>query len=263
MCAEQHQPADAAPPATSPHRVRVPVNVHHWEQIAFLHWSFAPSVVEPLLAPGLRVATFDDVAWVGVTPFFIRVRPFGVPVVPPGFAFPETNLRTYVVGPDGRQGIQFLRMEVTAWWFTVALRAIGLPYVRRRMSVEVGEEQLSYRSGPVRPSDPGGHDIVVRPGETLAPPYGNRFERFLTARWGAFHSVGGRLLHTRVAHGAWHLRAATMVRGDVTALFTSAGLPAPVGRPVAHFSPGTTVKVSPPRLVRRDGTPRPQPHRNG
>ena len=248
--ASRRDPEYPVPPAAPPHRVRFPVNVHHWDQIAFLHWPYPPGVVQPLLADGLHVATFDDLAWVGVTPFSIRVRPFGLPV-PPGLAFPETNLRTYVTGPGGRDGIQFLRMEVTARWFSVAMRRLGLPYVRRRMSVHAAPGTLAYRSRPVRSSEPGGHDIELDTREALDPPHGGPFERFLTARWRAFHTIGPLLLQTQVEHAPWSLRAATATRADVAPLFTGAGLPVPVGRPVVHVSPGVTVKVALPRRVPR------------
>lgn len=81
----------AAPPATPPHRVRLPVSIHRWETIAFLHWPFAPDDLAPLLPDGTGVLTHAGAAWVGVTPFFIRVRPPAVPVVPPGWAFPEVG----------------------------------------------------------------------------------------------------------------------------------------------------------------------------
>ena len=114
-------------PAGPPHRVRLPVNIHHWERISFLHWPISAAELAPLLPDGTEVLTHEGTAWVTVTPFFIRVRPPGSPVVPPGWAFPETNLRTYIAGPGGRQGLWFLHMEVTALWFVAALRTIGLP----------------------------------------------------------------------------------------------------------------------------------------
>lgn len=237
------------PPASPPHRVRVPVNVHHWENISFLHWPFDPGDVGPLVPDRTTVLTANGASWVGVTPFFIRVRPAGSPVVPPGWAFPETNLRTYVAGPDGREGLCFLRMEVTARWFVATMRAVGLPYVRQRMTVHVDDDHVVYASRPRRGSSAGGHDIVVRPGEPLDPPSGGPLERFLTARWAAYHRRGPVLLYTPVDHPPWRLRTAHVDRCRVDGLFAAAGLPAPAGAPVAHYSPGVTAKVGRPRPV--------------
>lgn len=238
------------PPAEAPHRVRVPVNIHRWDGISFLHWGFDPADVAALVPDELTVLTADGRAWVGMTPFFIRVRPPGVPVVPPGWAFPETNLRTYVAGPDGREGLWFLRMEVTAAWFVATLRALGLPYFRQRMSVEGDAgEGIRYRSAPRDSSGEGGHDVTVLPGERLDPPEGGPRDRFLTARWGAYHRRASVLLHTPVEHPPWVLHRAEVGACQVDDLFRAAGLPAPVGLPVAHWSPGVTVKVGVPRLV--------------
>jgi uncharacterized protein len=237
------------PPVSAPHQVRLPVNVHHWENISFLHWPFDPADIAPLVPDRTAVLTLDGKAWVGVTPFVMKVRPPGVPVVPPGWAFPETNMRTYVSGPDGREGLWFLHMEVTAAWFVATLRSLGLPYVRQRMTVDAGPDRITYRSKP-RGRRSGGHDIVVRFGAELDPPHGQPRDRFLTARWGAYHRRGPLLLYTPVTHPPWPLRTGTAETCEVDGLFRAAGLPAPAGPPVVHFSRGVKVKVGRPQIVR-------------
>ncbi|MBA2529606.1 MAG: hypothetical protein H0V19_06520 [Euzebyales bacterium] len=37
-----HNRAGGAPPAAPRHRVRLPVNIHRWDNISFLHWAFEP-----------------------------------------------------------------------------------------------------------------------------------------------------------------------------------------------------------------------------
>lgn len=251
------------PPPSAPHRVRLPVNVHEWNHITFLHWPFDPDALASLVPHETEVLTYDGAAWVGVTPFRITVRP---PCLPGGDApraafrawlparctFPETNVRTYVAGRDTRgehrQGLWFLRMEVTAAWFVATLRTIGLPYVRQAMSVDVDDDRLAYRSAASSTGE-GGHDIVVRPGERLEPPSGDRFTRFLTARWGTFHRRGPALFYTPVEHPPWSLATATVETCEVANLFRSAGLPAPTGPPVAHVSAGVTAKIGRPRIA--------------
>jgi hypothetical protein len=230
------------PPAWAPYRVRVPVHVQQWTHIAFLHWAIAPHDITPLLPHGLTPLTYDGMAWVGVIPFIIRVRPPGIPIVPPGWAFPETNVRTYVCGPDGRQGVWFLHMEVTATWFAVALRQVGLPYVRQPMAVEIGDERIVYTSKPRRSR------MVVRPRGKLQQG-GGPFERFLTARWGAFHRRGPLVAFTPVEHEPWAVRTAEVETCEVDPLFHAAGLQPPTGPPVAHMSPGVTSRIGVPRRV--------------
>lgn len=241
-----HQlPGSGVPPAVVPHRVQVPTNIQHWDQITFLHWAVPPQVVQERLPEGLRVDICDGVAWVGVTPFRIRVRPGGVPFVPPGGTFPETNVRTYVTGPDGRHAIWFLHMEVTAWWFVVALRALGLPYVRRAMEIDHDRGAIRYRSRTTG-QEHGGHDIVVRSGAKLRPATGGPVEQFLTARWDSYHAVGPVLMRTPVEHEPWVLRSATVERCDVAGLFDAAGLPLPTDVPLVHFSEGVEARVGRP-----------------
>lgn len=229
--------------------MRLPVNIHYWDNISLLHWPFAPDDIARLVPEETTVLTYGGTAWVSVTPFLIRVRPPGVPWVPPPGAFPETNLRTYVAGPDGRQGLWFLRMEVTALWFVAALRTVGLPYFRQRMSVDIDDGGAVYTSQPHQQSSEGGHHIAVRPSHGLRPVEGGPWDRFVTARWGAFHRRGPLLLYTPVEHEPWHLQNAEAPVCSVDALFRDAGLPAPEGPPVVHFSPGVRVKVGVPRLV--------------
>lgn len=256
--ARPHSREGAAPPAAPPHRVGLPINVHHWDSIAFLHWPFDPDDIAPLVPGTATVLTHEGVAWVGITPFRIRVRPPGSPIVPPRWAFPETNMRTYVRGPDGREGLWFLHMEVTALWFVLTLRAFGLPYHRRQMSVDRVHRvdgavdphgaRITYRSQP-RGRAAGGHHIVVRPGNRLDPPEGAAQDRVLTARWGAFHRRGPLLLYTPVEHPSWPLHHAEVEVCEVGGLFRAAGLPVPAGRPRAHFSHGVTVNVGVPHVV--------------
>jgi uncharacterized protein YqjF (DUF2071 family) len=76
-----------------------------WSWLTFLHWSYPPEVLQRLLPSSLRVHDFDGRAWVGVTPFVLGDLRTPVAPAPPWFSrFPETNVRTYVVGPDGRTG---------------------------------------------------------------------------------------------------------------------------------------------------------------
>jgi uncharacterized protein YqjF (DUF2071 family) len=139
-------------------------------------------------------------------------------------------------------------MEVTALWFVATMRAVGLPYVRQRMSVRLDGDRNVYESRP-RSSGHGGHRIVVRPGQPLEPSSGGPFERFLTARWAAYHRQGPLLLYTPVDHPPWLLRHGEVDVCEVDGLFRAAGLRPPDAPPVCRVSPDIAVKVGPPQLV--------------
>ena len=66
--------------AALPNGRRPQVMHHGWESLLFLHWRCVPSDIQKTLPPRLTVDTFEDEAFIGITPFFMRnIRPVGVP----------------------------------------------------------------------------------------------------------------------------------------------------------------------------------------
>lgn len=228
-------------PEDSVHR---PLARQAWRGMTFLHWRVPVSQVEARLPPGLVPDVVDGSAWVSLTPFRVqRFRFLGCTAVPGLSSFPETNLRTYVRGPDGRDGLWFLSLDVGC-----ALNALGgrlvVPYHWSAMSVEV-EEEVRYRSHRRR-STSVGHDIVVRPGGPLGADAGTA--EALAGRWRAYVRTGGRLLVIPVEHEPWLLRQAELVHLEET-LFAAAGLAQPTAEPVVHYSDGVDARLGVPRLV--------------
>ena len=225
--------------------VRVPIAHQAWRDVTFLHWPFAPDSIAPLLADGLEPDLFDGQAWVSLTPF--SVRAFRLPLTPalPRLSnFPETNVRTYVRGPSGVDGLWFLTAEVDSLPNLGARPLLGVPYRWADMEVVPGE-RCTYRSRR-RGSADTGHDIEIIPGSPLA----SQDERtsWLTGRWRGISQVAGRLVAVPVQHGPWPLWSGTVSRLEET-LLESCGLPAPLGDPVVHWSPGVDVRFGPPRLL--------------
>src|SRR5436305_5478415 len=156
--------------------VRAPLIRQRWHSIAFLHWSYEPSEIARLLPDGLEPDVFDGRAWVSLTPFLAQDTRAAVgPPLPVGSTFPETNLRTYVVGPDGRDGIWFFTLEVGNPLLPLATRpTIGVPYRWANMSVSEGAT-VAYRSRRAGACGVG-HDIEIVPGDERAP---SALEEFL------------------------------------------------------------------------------------
>lgn len=232
------------------HHVRMPVSLQRWDRLTFIHWPFDPPTVERLLPAGLEPHLWDGRAWVGLTPFVMAgLRAPGLPAVPRWSTFPETNLRTYVRGPDGGQGLWFFSLEVERLAVATALRtALGLPYVWARMAVAEDEGALTYTCRR-RSGSPARTYATARPGAMLDEEEVTAFDNYLTARWGAYSHHAGNLLFTPVEHPPWPLARASLeeLRDD---LVPAAGLPAPGDDPVVHFSPGVDVRIGVPRLVR-------------
>jgi uncharacterized protein len=235
-----------------------------WKTLTFVHWRVAPAHMQNLLPAGLTVDLYDGSAWVGLTPFVMtNMRPLGVPDLPgnlrviPGLkavpsvadvsSTPETNLRTYVRGPDGRQGLWFLSLDVGSGALAAVLRTVvGAPYYKARMTVEQHGDTVAYAGARVGSGE--SYRLRVRRGK---PTPANALETWLTGRWRAYTTHLGRLLVTPVEHEPWPLRQASLEDLDQN-LTECVKLEDPGEPPLVHFSEGVErVRLGRPALVRR------------
>jgi hypothetical protein len=238
--------------AAPPHRVVVPASLQRWDCLTFLHWPFPGGDVQALLPRGLQPDLWEGRAWVGLTPFVMTAARVGArPLAAVVSRFPETNLRTYVRGPDGGDGVWFLSLDASRWGFVLALRTtLGLPYRWADMSVRREGDRVAYSSRRrTGPAPRASSRILIRPGDPIPADQLGDFEHYLAGRWSAYSSAHGRLWRTPITHRPWQLCHATVVEIDEQ-LVQAAMLPAPTTPPVVHFSPGVPdVRVGLPRLV--------------
>lgn len=233
---------------TAEQDVSVPLLRASWETLTFVHWRVAADQIQTLLPPGLAVDEYDGSAWVGLTPFvMVNMRPLGVPDLPgdlpivPGLkhpprlsdvsSTPETNLRTYVRGPDGRDGLWFLSLDIGSATLAAVFRSvIGAPYHYARLTVERQGEVLTYTGSRVDGSE--SYRLQMRPGH---PIVASDFEVWLTGRWRAYTKHLGRLLATPISHEPWPLREARLEAMEQN-LTESVGLSGLTDPPLVHFS---------------------------
>lgn len=224
-----------------------PLVLQRWRVITFLHWAYDPAVVQRLLPSGLDVHTHDGVAWVGLAPFLLcEFRSPGLAAIPWMSTFPETNVRTYVVDRrSGQDGVWFLSLDAAALATVLGIRAsLGLPYHWAAMTVEPGS-RVTYQSRRWWPPA-AGHTIVAEPGSPLSAGKLGERDHFLTGRWRAFTRIAGRLVNVPVEHHPWPLWSVRIHHLDED-LLVAAGLPAPAGQPIAHYSPGVDARFGVPR----------------
>jgi uncharacterized protein YqjF (DUF2071 family) len=230
---------------SEPVPVRPALMLQQWRLLTFLHWRYPASVVQSLLPPGLTAQTFDGTAWIGLVPFMMHgVRAPGTPELPWLSRFPETNVRTYVEGPDGRVGIWFLSLDAARLAPVLAGQlGYGLPYRWSSMRVTVSGRELTYRCLRRWPGPEGARcDAVVAAGPAYAADDLGPLDHFLTARFRLYSVLSGRLVAADADHPPWPLHRGSLRSLDQSVL-QAGGLPAPQGDPLVHTSPGVRVRV--------------------
>jgi uncharacterized protein len=232
-------------------RVAVPMLLQRWRDVAFVHWRCEPAEIGGLLPAGLTIDAYDGSAWVTLTPFAVAgSRPPFAPAIPGLSNFVETNIRTYVIGPDGRDGLWFFTLETNSLSTTVAARtALGVPYRWASMELRRAGDCVTYSSRR-RVADPAPWHRTTIATNRDGQVGDSRLAGWLTGRWRAWTGIAGRLLAVPVEHEPWPVSDATLVDHDDT-LLASLGLPEPDGEPIVHAAPGVTARLGWPTVVRR------------
>lgn len=252
----------AVPDDRCPAPVRRASMTQRWDSLTFVHFEYEPSDIAALLPRPLRPDTFDGAAWVSLVPFEMQhVRLTGLPPIPGCYRFCETNVRTYVIGPDGTPAVYFFSLDVPSLPVVTAARVgFRLPYEWSSMGIERTGRTIGYRcrrrlpgirlrrsageapfEGP-RPAS----SMRVLIGERLEP---DALDVFLTARWGLLTAPSpGAVRYTPVEHDPWPLHQAELTELDDT-LVAAAGLPEPDNRMIVRYSPGVDVRIGLPRRI--------------
>lgn len=217
-----------------------------WEDLAFFHWPLDPVRVQPLLPPRLHLHTFEGQAWLGITPFRMTdVRPRWLPAVPGLSAFPELNVRTYVIA-DGIPGIWFFSLDAMQ---RVAVRIarglINLPYHDAQISMTaVGNEihwrstrRLGLRRSPPTPGESPAEFVArYRPVGPVYCSQPGELDHWLTERYCLYTVTrSGQILRQAIDHEPWPLQLAA---GEIelNTMPQVNGLPPIVEPPLMHFA---------------------------
>lgn len=226
-----------------------------WMRLTYVHWAVDPAEVQCHLPEGLTVDTLDGKAYVGLIPFEMRdVRLPGMPPVLPWIGdFPETNVRTYAVAPNGERGVWFHSLEASRLGAVLVARTLfRLPYQWASMSVSTSPGRIRYRSRRRWPGPRGAHsDLALRVGPRLADDEVTPLDDWLAARWRFLDGRGdGSVIASPMRHEVWPLHEATIEHLD-DQLVAAAGYPGLADEQPAHvrFSPGVDVTGGFPQRV--------------
>jgi len=216
------------------------IMLQRWHEISFFHWSCDPALLAPMLPEGLKVDTFDGKAWVSLTPFLLTgLRP---PFVPHalGMAFPEMNLRTYVVGSRG-PGIWFFSLDAARFVAVLGARATyGLPYFWSNMHVDIGAKANFYFCNR---ADRAKANIRIEKQERILDQ--TPLDVFLTARFRLYSTLRGHLMTACVSHAPWQLNRVRVTQLEET-VRDAMGVKFPSQDFFAHHSEGVDTKIGPP-----------------
>jgi uncharacterized protein YqjF (DUF2071 family) len=226
---------------SAPGAVRAVVR-QRWRDLLFIHWPAPAERLRPLVPAELALDCLDGSAWITLIPFLIAdSHPARLPAAL-SIAFLETNLRTYVRGPDGEPGIYFFSLEAASRFAVAAARlCYGLPYFHAVMSRRVDGPRVAYASRR-RGTRDAALEVTWAVGAPREPARLGSRDHFLIERYCLYVRRRSGLHRARVRHSPYPLRGATVERLEES-LLAAAGLPAPSEPVLCHHSPGVDVEI--------------------
>jgi uncharacterized protein YqjF (DUF2071 family) len=210
-----------------------------WRKLLFMHWPVAPDVLRPLIPAGLDVDTYEGHGYVALVPFTMSgIRWSYTPEIPWISTFHEFNVRTYVRRNAAGPGVWFFSLDAARLLAVMAARrAFFLPYYHARMRMVAGEDRVDYRTE--RFGAPRGRAFFrgsYGGGRELPRSSPGSLEYFLTERYCLYAaSPRGTIYRASVHHAPWQLREGRVFDYE-SDLVEVAGLPAPTGLPLLHYS---------------------------
>lgn len=208
-----------------------------WHDLLFAHWPVPAEALRRFIPGRLELDLFDGQAWLGIVPFRMTgVRLRGTPALPWLSAFPELNVRTYVIAED-KPGVWFFSLDAANPIAVEAARlSYHLPYFRARVTMSEGSDGIVYRSLRTDYRGNGETLEVIYSGEGQGfEAKAGTLEYFLVERYCLYaQSPNQELLRGEIHHPPWQLRPAR-ARFKVNAMTDPLGIRIS-GAPTLHFS---------------------------
>jgi uncharacterized protein YqjF (DUF2071 family) len=223
----------------------VPVMHQSWGKLLFMHWQVLPEALRPFIPERLIIDTFDNKAWVGLTPFTIwDARPVFTPPLPWLSEFHEINVRTYV-HLDGVPGVWFFSLDANSKVAVMAARSLfRLPYYNASISLEQHGNQIIYASSREGEALSADFSATWTIGAALPEAKPGSQDFFLVERYCLYTSDAEKLYRCRIFHQPWPLQEAKLSTYR-SSMLEADGLPTPAGEPLLHCGGPVSVEVWP------------------
>lgn len=159
-----------------------------WRRLLFVHWAVDPDSLRPRLPSGVELETFAERAYIGLIVFRVSsLQPLAHPNTP-RLSFLETNVRTYVRGPDDQPGVYFFSLDAGSLLATIGARiGLGLPYVwARGTETRTAPDHVAYtlsRRSPRLHGPPPGVHARYHIGSERGPAAPGSLDHFLIERY--------------------------------------------------------------------------------
>ena len=232
-----------------------PIMYQEWANVLFLHWEYRVDKIQEMLPEGLHVDTYNNKAYIGIVPFFMKnARPRRLPNLHPLANFMELTMRTYVYDDEGIPGIWFISLDVNRTFASnTGRRIFNLPYTKATMRNDINKDDgaIDFLSLRKKASD----DYILR---YTYEPEGNVFyaepdslEFFLIERniFFSYSQKNNQIYRTRVFHEPYPLKQCFVSEYD-TRLFEQNHVKLPDTEPIYPLlSPAIKVNVYRPEKV--------------
>jgi len=217
-----------------------------WHDLLFAHWPIDPALMRapmralmrPYIPTALQIDTFDGQAWIAVVPFRMSgVRLRATPALPWLSAFPELNVRTYVVA-DRKPGVWFFSLDARNPVAVAIARAwFHLSYFRARMKCEDRGGWIHYASERTQhAARPGALRVNYRPAGEVFEAKPGTLEHFLIERYCLYSAdPRGRLYRGEIQHQPWQLQIAE-ANFQQNSMTEASGIALPSHNPLLHFA---------------------------
>ena len=225
-----------------------------WHDLLFAHWPVPIEQLRPLIPQALQIDTYEGQAWIGVVPFRMSgIRPRWMPALPWISAFPELNVRTYVIA-NNKPGVWFFSLDAAnPVAVAVARRWYHLPYFHARMACRGVGDGIAYESHRIHRSAPSATFVgQYHPVGLVFQAERGSLVYWLTERY-CLYAVDARqrLYRGEIDHPPWPLQMAEAQFATET-MTHPLGIKLPDRPMLLYFSRRQEVRVWQIRVVERE-----------